>query len=259
MKLYICFLTAALLAGCACQKQNSPLVMDGAYNMLSQTFEGNVINTTFTRQKQVKIYAAGNMMYVRLNPADSLCAFGVGTYTTDSGRVTENIFYSVADSVESNTIVTTKANITKTDSGYVLLLPEIKSDKGKISLKEIYQVLGTATKSPLDGCWKQVSGYSVMGKDTMHWADIQYKAFYAGNFAFGNVETIGGHKHAGISYGTFTMNGSTVKETITASTWAELNGQTFTVEAALAGKGAFTQTVIQKNGVKEVLVYERMR
>lgn len=259
MNRYIFLLLAALLAGCADQKQNAPLVMDGAYNMLSQTFAGNVLDTTFTEHKQLKIYTGGHIMYVRLNPGDSLSAFGIGTYSIDLGRLTENIIYSAADSVENKSTVTTTSNIAKTDSGHIQFIPEIKSDRGKISLKEVYLDVGTAAKSPLDGCWKQVTGYSVAGKDTVQWADIQYKTFYAGNFAFGNVETISGRKHVGISYGTFTMNGNTIQETIAASTWAELNGQTFTVNVNFTGNYAFTQTVMQKNGVKEVLVYGRVK
>lgn len=260
MKKYTYTLLVILAAGCgtATQKSNEPLL--GAYNMLSQTFTGDVLDTTFTQHKELKIYTGGYMMYVQLNPADSSSAFGIGTYTFDTGRLVETIVYSANGVAENTNHFSDTITVKKTAHGYRFIVPDIKSDKGKIGIIEEYATVGDTVASPIDGCWKQVAGYSVTKKDTVRWADVQYKTFYAGHFAFGNVDTNPGHaKQTGISYGTFVMNGSTVTETITASTWASLNGQTFTVDITMNGKDSFTQTIVQKNGVKEVLTYERLK
>ena len=260
MKKFIYGVCVIVAMGCGNAKQQEAINITGAYNMLSQTFGGNVLDTTFTQHKQLKLYTGRYMMYVRLSPADSLSAFGIGTYTVDNDRLVENIIYSAADTIEIKTPNSDTIQLTKTEQGIEQARPKIKSDKGDISLKEVYQRVDTAVLSPIDGCWKQVGGYSVTGTDTVRWADVQYKAFFAGNFAFGNVET-DKHRitHAGISYGTFTMVGSTVNETITASTWAGLNGQHFAVDITVNGPDSFTQTIVQKNGVKEVLTYERIK
>jgi len=259
MKRHIYFLLIVTITGCGSPATKQPASLTGAYSMLSQTFGGNALDTTYTQHKQLKIYAGNYMMYVRLSPADSLSAFGIGTYTADTSRLIENIIYSAADTIEINSLYSDTINIAKTAIGFEQAVPKIKSDKGDISLTEEYESVGTAATSPLDGCWKQVSGYSVTGTDTVRWTDVQYKAFYAGNFAIGNVQTARNNiTHAGISYGTFVMDGNTVRETITASTWAALNGQSFEVAITFKGPDAFTQTIIQKDGTKEVLFYERM-
>ncbi len=246
--------------GCGGTKQQEPINVAGAYNMLTQTFGGSVLDTTFTQHRQLKLYTGRFMMYVRLSPADSLSSFGVGTYTVSGDKLVENILYSAADTIAIKTPDSDTIKVTTTDQGMEQARPKIRSDKGDISLKEIYQRVDTAVLSPIDGCWKQISGYSVKGTDTVRWADVQYKAFFAGNFAFGNVETDKhGITHAGISYGTFTMAGSTVNETITASTWAALNGQHFSVEITVNSPDTFTQTILQSDGTKEVLMYERLK
>ncbi len=260
MKIGFCALLIIIMAACGDVKKETIVSMPGAYTMLSQSFKGNVIDTTFTQLKQCKIYTPDYMMYVRVNPADSMSAFGIGTFKFDSGRVIDNIMYSAVDTAESIGVLTDTFNVTITGKNYTLTIPQLRSDKGNISLTEEYQSVGTDSTSPLDGVWKQVSGYTVTKKDTVHWADVQYKAFYAGCFAFGNVyKTSGNKKHTGISYGTFTMAGSRVKETITNSTWSALQGQSFEVDIAMNGNDAFTQTIIERNGDKEVLQYQRLR
>ena len=260
MKISIYALLFVVVAACSTTKKETVISMPGAYNMLSQSFKGNVLDTTFTQLKQFKIYTADYMMYVRINPADSIAGFGIGTYTIDTGRLVNNIMYRAADTAQSLDAVSDTFNITKTGKDYALVMPQIRSDKGNISLNEEYESVGSDSTSPLDGVWKQVSGYTVTKKDTVHWADVQYKAFYAGCFAFGNVYSAPGNKkHTGISYGTFTMAGSRVKETITNSTWAALQGQSFEVDIAMNGTDAFTQTIIEKNGDKEVLQYQRLK
>jgi len=260
MKRFAYILLVLAIVGCGTSKEKEAASINGAYNMLGQKFGGMVLDTIITKHKQLKIYTGGYMMYVRLSPEDSLSAFGIGTYTVDTAKLIENITYSAADTIESKSLYSDTINLTKTPTGFKQSIPKIRSEKGDISLDEVYESVGKAVTSPIDGVWKQVSGYSITGADTVRWNDVQYKAFYGGNFAFGNVETDKHNiTHAGISYGTFSMAGTAVKETITASTWSALNGQQFEVTIAMNGVDAFTQNIIQKDGTKEVLVYERMK
>ena len=257
---FIFLLLAVVGLGCGCHTPQAPVNIAGAYDMVTQTFGGNVLDTTFTQHKQLKLYTGRFMMYVRLSPADSLSSYGVGTYTISGNRLVENIVYSAADTIAIKTPDSDTMVVTQTADGMEQARPNIRSDKGDISLKEVYHRVDTAVLSPIDGCWKQVSGYSVKGTDTVRWADVQYKAFFAGNFAFGNVETDKrGITHAGVSYGTFTMAGNTVNETITASSWPALNGQHVAVEITVNSPDVFTQTIRQQDGTTEVLRYERLR
>jgi len=261
MTKYVCAMLILALAGCSNPKPSPAGNMDGAYNMLSQTFKGNAIDTTFTAHKQLKIYAGRYMMYVRVNPADSVSAFGIGTFSMDSGKLTENILYSATDTTENTSPFSGTVNIVKNSKGYEQVIPEIMSDKGKLRLTEEYESVGTNATSPLDGTWKQTKGYTYKGKDTVYWHTIKYKVFYAGNFVHGNYFSGPGHKsHVVITYGIFVMNDSNhIKETITASTSTALNGKTVTLDIALQGADAFTQTIAAENGATEVDVFRRLR
>ncbi len=255
---YACIVLA--LTACTSPKQNA---MDGAYKMLSQSFKGAAIDTTFTQHKQVKIYAGDYMMYVRINPTDAVAAFGIGTYSTDSGKLTENIMYSATDTTANTNTFSGTVNITKTDKGYTQVIPEIMSDKGKIRLTEEYESTGTSSASLLDGAWKQVSAYTFSGKDTVQWNDVQYKTYYAGNFVYGDYteQAMGreNKKHTVATYGTFELTGdSLLKETITASNISALNGQTFDLAIKMNGNDSYTQTVTGNNQ-KEIAVYQRMK
>src|SRR4029079_19320640 len=92
-----------LFVGTTCKSQDQKPVTDlsGAYLMLSQSLEGNAVDTTFTERKQLKIYTDHYMMYVRLSLEDSVSAFGIGTFLINKGKMTEHIIYSASDTVEN--------------------------------------------------------------------------------------------------------------------------------------------------------------
>lgn len=235
--------------------------MPGAYLMLSQTIKGDNLDTTYATLKQLKIYTEDYFMYVNVNPADSVSAFGIGTYTADTGVVTEHSIFNAADSTSSSTLATFTLEVEKTDKGYKQVIPDLESQGKKYRLTEEYQAEDTAAKSPLDGAWKQTKYYYIKGKDTSTQGPIQYKTYYAGHFTWGNSFTDSAKKsYTGIGYGSFTMDGSNkVKETVMASTYSEINGQTFNIDIEMNGQDEFNQTITNADSSKTIEFYQRLK
>lgn len=235
--------------------------MPGTYFMNSQTLNDGVKDTKYTDLKQLKIYTDSLVMYTQVNPADSVSAFGVGTYTADTGTVTENIIYAGSDTSFNATPQSFKLNITNTPEGYEQVIPEIVSGSIKYKLTEVYQKVGNTSKSPLDGIWKEVNSYTVNGKDTIKNERTQYKAFYSGYFMFGHTFVdSASKKHTGVGFGTFVMNGNNeMKETDLNSTYAIIAGQSFNVNIEMDGNDNYKQTINYPDGSKSVEFYERLK
>jgi hypothetical protein len=235
--------------------------MNGAYSMLTQNVKGKGIDTTSAENRQLKIYIDSVMMYVLVNPAQNVSAFAVGAFTVDSGKLTESIIYNATENLQSTDVLSDTVSITKNDTGYMQVMSKILSDKGGIKITETYRSTSTNATSLLDGIWKQVSSYALRGTDTITHKDIEYKAFYASNFAYGDYYTDSlQQKSTGISYGTFSIDSSHhLTETITVSTWPELNGKTFVLDITINGNDSFTQTAVNATGDKEISVYERLK
>jgi hypothetical protein len=194
------------IAGCTTTSVKDKPNMPGTYLMISQTVNDGTRDTKYTDLKQLKIYTDDFMMYVQVNPSDSISAFGVGTYTSDTGTVTENVIYSASNTNFVAGPSSFKLNIKKTVDGYEQVIPQIKTDSTNYKLTEVYQTVGTATKTPLDGIWKEVRSYNLRGKDTLKTTRTQYKGFHNGYFMFGHtfIDSVA-KKHTGIGFGTFQM------------------------------------------------------
>ena len=200
-------------------------------------------------------------MYAQVNPADSVSGFGVGSYTADTGMVTENVIFSARDTTYNATPASYKLNITKTPDGYEQVIPEIVIDSQKSKLTEVYQTVGTTAKTPLDGVWKEINSYSLKGKDTTKNVRTQFKAFYAGYFMFGaSVKDSASKNHTGIGFGTFEMTGDNkMKETDLNSTYSIIAGQSFTIDIEMTGTDNYKQTITNADGTKSVEFYERLK
>ncbi len=234
--------------------------MQGAYFMTSQTLHYDTADRKYTELKQLKIYTDSLMMYTQVNPSDSSSGFGVGSYTTSPGEVTENDVYRTHDTI-IDPPDTFLLNITKNVDGYTQVIPEIVVDSQKAKLTEEYHSVGKIQKTPLDGVWKQTLAYSVNGKDTIRNNQIttQYKAFCAGYFMWGQstMDSLGRH-HTGIGFGTFDwVNDKQIKETDLNSTFAIIAGQSFNVEIDMSDPNHFSQTISYPDGTKSVEVYTR--
>lgn len=252
-----------LLVSTTCRSQDENYVTDlsGAYLMLSQSLEGRSVDTTFTERKQLKIYADRYMMYVRLDPEDSLSSFGVGTFSIRKGRLTEHIIYSATDTVENINSFSGTVNISKRHRGYEQVIPQIMADKGKVRLTEDYQLLAAGAPSPLDGTWKLTASYTVNFKDTMRKQSVKFKTYYRGNFSAGSFNTdSSGGKHTMVEYGTFSINEKNrLKEKVSYSTRSMRKGRSYNVDVAMKGSDLMTLKVMHAPGIEEVERYVRMK
>lgn len=255
--LIFCFIVLSAI-GCNTSTVNN---MPGAYLMTFQTVNNGKTETKLASLKQLKIYTDSFWMYAQVNPADSVSGFGVGSYTADTGIVTENVIYSARDTTYNATRPSYKLNITKTPDGYEQLIPQIVIDSQKSKLTELYHAVGATAKTALDGVWKEINSYSLKGTDTAKNVRTQFKAFYAGYFMFGSSNKDSASKnHTVIGFGTFEMTGNNkMKETDLNATYSIAAGQTFTIDIEMTGTDNYKQTITQADGTKSVEYYERLK
>ena len=257
------FATALLaFAGCTSADKTENASMPGAYKMLSQSVKGGKVDTTYTNLQQLKMYSDDYMMYANFNPADSVSGFGIGSYSVTKDTVTESVVYNANDTSKSDAPGSFKLAITKTAKGYKQLIPEIQMQSGdKLALTEDYETAGTATKSPLDGAWKQTKGYSIKGKDTTAGINTQFKMYAAGYFIFGHTYSDSTKKnHTGMGYGKFVMTGTNKsKESVLVSTYYQVRGQEFDLDIEMNGSDEYKQTITDKDGSKGIEIYQRMK
>jgi hypothetical protein len=260
MKLFYA-LTILAFVGCNPGTKDETMPMPGAYSMLSTTINDGKKDTTYTTQKQMKIFTEDYMMYANINPADSISGFGIGSYKADTGTVVENIMYNANDSTARDTAQSFTLHIEKTPKGYKQVIPNMQMRAGKITLTEEYESVGTATKSAMDGAWKQTNAYSIKGKDTTQRKSIQFKVYYAGHIMFGHTYTDSAKKlHTGMGYGTFEMNGTNkVKENVSTSTYYQVRGKSFDLDIEMMGADGYKQTITDTAGVKGVEIYQRLK
>jgi hypothetical protein len=258
MKLF-CAALLLLFASCNNEDKKESVSMPGAYSMLSQHVKGDKVDTSYSLQ-QLKIFTGDYMMYANINSPDSVSSFGVGTYTAAGDSVLETVLFNAYDSTSDDTARTYTLHIEKTDKGYKQVIREIGSADNKVTLTEEYGSVGTGSSSPLDGAWKQVKRYWIKGTDTTSYTPVQYKFFWSGHCAWGNVWTDSTNKkYTGIGFGTFTLTGDKLKESMKASTYWDVRGQDFDITIAMDGKDGFTQTMNNSDGTKSLEVYVRMK
>jgi hypothetical protein len=256
----IAFVASIFIIACNNEEKKADVNVTGAYKMLSQRLKSDSTDTTNTSLQQLKIFTGDHMMYANINSPDSVSSFGVGSYTIAGDTVTENVIFSAGDSTRDDTARSFKLAITKTDKGYKQVIPDIGSGNQHFVLTEEYENAGTETKTPLDGVWKHVSGWSINGKDSVPQKLTQYKAFFAGHVIWGHSVTDSlGKIHTGIGFGKFELNGNRAKESLTASTYYQVRGQSFDLDIELKGTDEFVQTIVFKDGSKEIETYQRLK
>ena len=252
-----------LLISCNSADKKEDVQVAGAWKMLSQNVKSEKTDTTYTSIQQLKIFTGDQMMYASVNPADSASSFGVGTYTSSADTISENVFYSSSDTSKDETSHTFKLAIEKTGNGYKQIIPDIADmNTGEhFKLTEEYETAGTDAKSPLDGLWKLSKTISVKGKDTTVQSITQYKAYYGGHVIWGHTFTDSLKKtHTGIGFGKFEMSGDNkAKESMIASTYSVVKGQSFDIDIAMNGADEFTQTITDKDGTKGIETYQRLK
>ncbi len=261
MKILTSIALLCLVAGCS-QPSKESVSMPGAYKMLYQKIKGGKTDTSYTSLLQQKIYTGDYMMYSNFNPPDSSTNFGIGTYDKTADTVIEKVFYNGSDSTMTDTKRNFKLVISKTDAGYMQVIPEIESQGEKFILTEEYENVGKAVTSPLDGAWKLDKVIYTKGKDSTMPKVTQFKAYWAGHFTWGHTYTDSTNKiHTGIGYGTFTLEGTDkLKETVIVSSYAEIRGSVIDIAVEMTGADAFKQTIVdKKDSSKQIEYYTRLK
>jgi len=251
-----------LFISCTGSTNKESLSMSGAYQMKSLNVKSTRGDTSYTDANQLKIYTGDYMMYANINSPDSVSSFGIGSYTAGVDSVTENVIYSAGDSVENGQPASYKLAITKAGTGYTQFIAGMQDNSGQnFDMTEVYESVGTAVTSPLDGAWKLVNRYYVKGADTTYSSGTQYKTYYAGECIWGHTWKDSANKiHTGIGFGKFTMpSPNKVKESMTASTYSEVRGQDFDIDVEMIGADGFKQTMNNPDGSKAVELYEKLK
>lgn len=253
-----------LLFAIACT--NAPdkesLSMTGAYKMTTASVKSDAIDTSYSSLLQLKLFSDGYVMYANVNPADSVSGFGIGSYTTHMDTVSENMMYYAKDSSKSDAERMYSLLINKSATGYKQVIADMQlNDTTKITLTEDYESVGTAATSPLDGLWKLVTTYYINGTDTSRNEMTQYKMYGAGHFIWGHTWTDSTNQlKTGIGYGTFAMEGTDkVKESVTASTYADARGHNFDLAIEMNGNDEYKQTITLPDGALNVEIYQRVK
>ncbi|MDB5246868.1 MAG: hypothetical protein JWQ40_1262 [Segetibacter sp.] len=237
--------------------------MPGAYKMLSQVVNDGKRDTAYGGVKQLKIYTTDYVMYANVSTTDSVSSFGIGTYTTNEGKVTEHMIYGGSDTSISTKPVSYTLDILKTANGYKQVIPDIVVTAAgqKFKLTEEYENVSSPAKSPLDGAWKLVKAYGISGNDTIVFQLEQFKTFYAGYVIWGrtNKDSTNANRTS-IGCATFSMNGNNkLKESFILSTYSTLNGQTLEHDITMSGNDEYQQTISYQQGQKSVERYQRLK
>jgi hypothetical protein len=240
---------------------NKSAIKPGAYKMLSQNIKNSNLDTNYNSSQQLKIYTGEFMMYAAFNPLDSGSSFGIGRYEAEKDTVIENIIYSAQDSVKNDQKRSYKLIITKTDSGYTQVIPDMPGNNQTFTLTETYAAVGNATKTPLDGVWSELKTFVVKGNDTTRYNTTQYKAYYGGYYIWGHTYNDSAQKNqTGMGFGSFVMIGNDkLKESCIASSYPSLRGQDIDIDVSMNGEDEFKQTINYKDGTRAVEIYERIK
>lgn len=249
-----------VISGCK-QKVDISKEIPGTYLMSSQDVQQGTKENTYKNLKQLKIYTPTHFMYTQLNPADSIAAFGLGSYETNGDTLTEHVFYSIFDSAINDQHTTYKLLINITPEGYTQTIKDIPVQGQNSTLTEFYNKMKEKVTSPFDGVWKEQSSYLINGKDTMFDKRVQYKSFYDGYFMFGSSsKDSSGRIIANMGYGNFkNVNGKQFDEMDMNSTYPTVAGHSFTIDYEMPDKDHYKQTIHNQNGTNSVEIYEKVK
>lgn len=262
MKLSLAFAIIILtILACNNAEVKENVRMPGSYRMLLQSVNLGTRDSSYNNE-QLKIYTDDHMMFARINSPDSVCGFGIGSYSVRGDSVTENLIYYANDSVTNTTPVSYKLHINKTDKGFRQFIGGIEGDDGlKVDLTEKYDSVGSGTITPLDGAWKQTASFWIKGNDTTKFQVTQYKTYYSGYVIWGNNSKDSSNKaHSEIGFGKFSMPAANqVKESMIASTTYQVRGKDFNIGVEMQGNDKFKQTIENSDGSKTVELYDRLK
>jgi hypothetical protein len=240
---------------------NDAAIKPGAYKMTSQNVKSAKFDTSYNSSQQLKIYTGEYMMYAAFNPMDSGSSFGIGRYDADKDTIMENVIYSAQDTIKNDSKRSYKLIITKTDSGYKQVIPDMPDNGQTFMLTETYSNVGNATKTPLDGVWSELKTFVVKGNDTTKYNTTQYKAYFGGYYIWGHTYNDSVQRNqTGMGFGRFVMVGNDkIKESCITSSYPSLRGQDIDIDVSMNGEDEFKQTINYKDGSRAVEIYQRLK
>lgn len=249
-----------MFAGCQ-QKEKISKEIPGTYLMVSQDVKQGTKTNTYKNLKQLKIYTPTHFMYTQLNPADSIAAFGVGSYETNGDTLTEHVFYSIFDTAISNESIIYKLLIKITPEGYTQTIKDIPVLGKNSTLTEYYNKMKDTATSPFDGVWKEQLAYLLKGKDTVWNKRVQYKSFYDSYFMFGSsAKDSTGKISTNMGYGNFKkINDRQFTEMEMNSTYPTLAGHSFVIDYEMPDKDHYKQTLHNADSTISIEVYDRVK
>lgn len=235
--------------------------MKGAYMMtLQKSTQNNKDSVMYV--KQFKIYTDGYYMYAHTLDVDTLGDYGVGSYTMQKGKLTENSFYTSANGAHNDSY---DVKVQNTPGGYtqVINFPGSPSGSGFI-LTESYKNMSKNLSSALDGAWKmkKLTLVATDGKLTVINDPVQYKFYQSGHFVFGSTQTdTATHKTiSGIGYGSFKVNSPTeITETAINSSYPSNMNTPIKLDLSFTGKDHYQQTIVWPDGSKMIEEYDRLK
>ena len=65
--------------------------------------------------------------------------------------------------------------------------------------------------------------------------------------------------HTGIGFGTFSLKGNKLKESMSSSTYYEVRNKEFNIDIVMTGKDQFKQTTENGDGSRAVEIYKRLK
>ncbi len=249
-----------IIAGCK-HKADISKEIPGTYLMVSQDVQQGTKNNSYKNLRQLKIYTPTHFMYTQLNPADSIAAFGMGSYETGGDTLTEHVIYSIFDTAISNESLIYKLLIKITPEGFTETIKDIPIQGQNSTLTEYYDKMKDTSNSPFDGVWKEQSSYLLNGKDTLWYKRIQYKTFYNGYFMFGSSSKDStGRIITNMGYGNFNkVTEKQFNEMDMNSTYPTVGGHSFVIDYEMPDKDHYKQTIHNQDGSSSIEIYERMK
>ena len=212
--------------------------------------------------KQFKIYTDGFYMYAHTLAVDTLGAFGVGSFTTQNGKLTEHSFYTSDGGLHDDSF---DVLVKKTGDGYtqVINFPATPSGAAFI-LTENYKNVSQKLTSPLNGAWKmtKLTIHAVDGTPTVINDPVQYKFYESGHYIFGSTQMDSATKKnvSGIGYGSFTVSGADeIIETAINSSYRSAINAPVKLKLQFNDKDHYQQTIVWEDGSKMVEEYVRLK
>jgi hypothetical protein len=250
-------LLVALIASCTSPKKEASQV--GIYKLEKLTVNDGKKDTTYTGEKQIKIYTDSYFFYANM-VNDSTVGFGIGTYTAANNKIVEHNVYNASS---LDTASDFNLEITPTDKGYIQTIPDMQAQGTKFKLTEEYSTITPDSASALDGAWKLSKYYSVKGKDTTKQSVVQFKLFQGKHFLWAHrypTDSTATKFTNGMGYGKFNLNNDILEEEGEISNYPVLIGKKFTIKVSFSGPDEYTQVMIDSAGTtKSYETYKRLK